>query len=76
MTNARRYIFPTVKVEINVTGSESCQLWPHARSIGSDREANGGFHIITRDPLQGITEPEFLISSQGLGHVTPNFLAK
>ena len=24
------------------------------------------------DPPQGVTEPEFLISSQGLGHVTPN----
>ena len=25
-----------------------------------------------RDALQGVTEPEFLISSQGLGYVTPN----
>ena len=31
-----------------------------------------------RDPVQGLTQPEFSISTQGLGHVTPNlgYLAK
>ena len=28
------------------------------------------------DPLQGVTEPKFSISSHGLGHVTPKVLDK
>ena len=36
-------------------------------------ELNGGFHIMSIcDPFQGVTQPEFSISSQRLGHLTPN----
>ena len=65
-------VFPIVMVEVKVTGTEIRQIWSHARSIGSDK-VNGGFHIMSSwEPLQGVMEPAFLISFQGLGHGRPN----
>ena len=38
----------------------------------ASKEANRNFHIKSPwDPLQGVTEPEFFISSQVVGHMTP-----
>ena len=81
MSDARWYFFLQSRSRSRSHGSGSCQIWPNARWIGSDRlmELNRGFHTMSIwDPLHGVTDPEFSNSSQELGHVTPNlcYLAK
>ena len=67
--------FLTVKVKARSRGFESCQIWPHARSIGYDT-GNGCEwrypYYESFGTISTASEPEFFISSQGLGHVTPN----
>ena len=47
---------------------------PPAESTGSDsvKRANGRFHIMSSWDTLEVTEPEFLISSHGLGDVIRN----
>ena len=66
-------IFPYSRSRSQVSGS--CQIWPHARSIGSDRVNGSEWKF----PYRGCMGPcpvyngaAVLISSHGLGHVAPN----
>ena len=67
-------IFPRFNVKVKATWAESFEIWPHARSIGQERigETNGSFDIMSPQYLLRTERAEFMISSQGLSHVTLN----
>ena len=65
MGHARCKLLSTVKVKVKFTGVQKSSNMA-SRQIRyaptASTEANGGFHIVNLcDPLQGATEPEFLI---------------
>ena len=63
---------PTVKIKFNVTGVRNLSNMAPRKidDLRQGMEVNGGVHIISPWDLFW-AEPEFLISSQRLGHVTP-----
>ena len=62
-------------LKVKVTGSYSCEIWLHAKSMGSDTvngsEWNFWYYEFTL-PLQEVTEPESFISSQDQVTWEPN----